>query len=92
MHDNNPNKRSIVWCWLSATMSRSRKGYGNFSSVSRMLTLTVKRYAQESGSLREDEINIIPSKSARAEQSQNTPISRSKLLDSSNEIDQNCVD
>ncbi len=73
-------------------MSRLRKGYGNFFSVRRMLTLTAKRCAQESGSLREDERNIIPSKSARAEQSQNTPISRSKLLDISNEMDQYCVD
>ncbi len=73
-------------------MSRSRKGYGNFSSVRRMLTLTAKRSAQDSGSLREGERNIIPSKSARAEQSQNTPISRSKLLNISNEVDQSCVD
>jgi hypothetical protein len=57
-----------------------------------MLTLNTKRSAQDSGSLREDERNIIPSKSARAEQSQKTPISRSKLLDISNEMDQNCVD
>ncbi len=73
-------------------MSRSRKGYGNFSSVRRMLTLTAKRSAQDSSSLREDERNIIPSKSAHAEQSQNTPISRSKLLNISNEMDQSCVD
>ncbi len=92
MHDNNTNQRSIVWCYLSATMSRSRSGYGNFNSVRCMLTLTAKRSAQDSGSLREDERNIIPCKSARAEQSQNTPLSRSKLLDISNESDQNCVD
>ncbi len=92
MHDNNTNQRSIVWCWLSATMSRSRSSYGNFFSVRRMLTLTTKRSAQESGSSIEDERNIIPSKSARAEQSENTPISRSKLLDISNEMDKYCVD
>ena len=73
-------------------MPRARSGYGNFSSLRRMLTLNTKRSAQDSGSLREDERNIIPSKSARAEQSQKTPISRSKLLDISNEMDQNCVD
>jgi hypothetical protein len=73
-------------------MSRSRKGYRNFSSVRRMLKLNTKRSAQDSGSLRENERNIIPSMSARAEQSQNTPISRSKLLDISNEMDQYCVD
>ncbi len=38
------------------------------------LTLTAKRSAQDSDSLREDERNIIPSKSARAEQSKHTPI------------------
>jgi hypothetical protein len=57
-----------------------------------MLALTAKRSAQESGSFIEDGRTIVPSKSARAEQSQNTPISRSKLLDISIEMDQYCMD